>query len=319
MPIDLKKIPDRLTEAAHCGTLVPLIGAGISRHAKTSIKNAFPPWVDLLKGLKNISVRQNHMSKDEGKQIDDLMSKGKYLMAAQALRDALPADLIDDYIKRMFIPFDAKPGDVHRLLFKLKSQIILTTNYDMLLEDAYAQEFKQSARYYTFKNAPDVQRFLQSFRPEIDRPIIFKLHGSAVTSSEAVLSEMDYRNLLYREPGYKMVLSALFITKVVLMLGFSFSDPELVLLTETLRDSLKYRSAPDYILLQKGRKGAIEKRRLRDDFGLEVIEYTPSKSHSEVNILIDYLVKFIPKKPTVFINGRKIKVKKKAFKRKLRR
>src|SRR5262249_39189880 len=83
---------------------------------------------------------------------------------------------------------------------------------------------------------------------------------------------------------------AIFLTRVVLMLGFSFSDPELSSLVEALRDSLKYESSPDYIVLPKGEKGSIERERLRDDFGLQVIEYDETPGHPELGQLVDYLV-----------------------------
>lgn len=289
MSIDLSRIPNRLKEAAATGILVPLIGAGLSKQAKTADKKEFPSWKELLAELKNDAVKHKHLDAEEGKQIDALFKAGRYLMAAQALRDVLPTDHLEDIITRRFTPPDAKPGEVHKWLFRLNTDIVLTTNYDMLIEDAFAVEFKKAPISCTFRHAPEVQRSLQSFRRGKDRPLIFKLHGCVGSVSDAVLSELDYRTLLYREPGYKMVLSAIFVTRVVLMLGFSFSDPELVLLTESLRESLKYRSSPDYILMPEGAKNSVERKRLRDDFGLEVIEYKPSPGHREVAQLVKYL------------------------------
>ena len=124
--------------------------------------------------------------------------------------------------------------------------------------------------------------------------MIFKIHGSADHPHEACFHREDYRQLRYREPGYRIVLTAIFVTKVVLMLGFSFSDPEISLLTESLRESLDRRGGPDYIVLPKGEKGAIEKKRLSQDFGLHVIEYEPSENHRELLDLVDYLVGFVP-------------------------
>jgi hypothetical protein len=168
---------------------------------------------------------------------------------------------------------------------------------DLNREDAYAQEYRRAPQTVTFRDAPLVQRFLQSHRQWLDRPVIFKIHGSAAAPSDAVLSEIDYRNLLYREPGYRTVMSALFVTKVVLMLGFSFADPELTALTESLRDSLKYRSSPDYIVLPNGEKGSVERRRLREDFGLDVIEYEPTEGHPELQQLVEHLAGFVPAEP----------------------
>ena len=91
------------------------------------------------------------------------------------------------------------------------------------------------------------------------------------------------------------MLSAIFLTKVVLMLGFSFADAELTALTESIRESLKHRSSPDYIVLPKGEKGSVERKRLREDFGLEIIEYEPTPGHPEIEQLLDYLGTFVPK------------------------
>ena len=105
-----------------------------------------------------------------------------------------------------------------------------------------------------------------------------------------VLSERDYRELIHRSPGYRIVLSAIFVNYVVLMLGFSLDDPELRLLLETHRESLKYRSSPDFLFLPESGANDIQRGRLREDFGVQVISYEPSNGHSEVPELINRLV-----------------------------
>ena len=234
------------------------------------------------------------ITKGERRQIDELVDKGKYLMAAQALKSTLPLDVIDEIFARRFMPSDAKPGPIHRSIFKLQPSLIITTNYDMLLEDTYAEKYLQAPPHLTYKDSPKIQRLMQSHRLWQDRPSIFKIHGSATDASDAILSEKDYRDLLYREPGYRLVLSAVFVTKVVLMLGFSFDDPELRLMLESVRDSLKYRSSPDYIVLPRKKNRTVELKRWREDYGLQAIEYDASPDHREVLELIEYLAKFVP-------------------------
>jgi hypothetical protein len=294
MPIDLSRIPDRLKDAAATGTLIPFVGAGISRSAITADPDAYPTWSKLLKELCAKAYDIGRINPDERAQIDDLVDQGKYLMAAQHLRSTLPQETMDDVFESRFMPPDAKPSPIHRSIIKLQSPLIITTNYDLLLEDAYAQEYRRTPQRLTYKDSSKIQKVLQSHRLWQDRSSIFKIHGSADSPSNAILSEIDYRNLLYREPGYRLVLSAVFVTKVVLMLGFSFDDPELRLLMESLRDSLKYRSHPDYILLERKMHRTVELIRWHDDFGLEAIEYDASPDHREVLELIDYLATFVP-------------------------
>lgn len=289
MPIDLSKVPERLINAVKFGNVIPFVGSGLSRQAKTSDPNAFPSWSKLLLDLGEYGVREGYLPKKDKKEIDGLTQKGKYLMAAQALKSALPPDELDQILQERFLSPDSEPGQIHGSIFKLNPPLIITTNYDRLLEDAYSKLFGKAPVVTTFKDAPTVQRYLQSYQPKFDRTLIFKIHGTAERPTEAVLGEMDYRNLLYREPGYRNVLSAIFVTKVVLMLGFSFADPELRALLESLRDSLKYGSSPDYIVLEKGKKGDVEKRLQREHFGLQAIEYTASPGHPEILELVQHL------------------------------
>ena len=298
MPIDLSRIPKRLTDAAKTGTLIPFIGAGISRSAVAGDSGAYPSWPELLKELCKEACRKDLIRREEGEQIDELVDQHKYLMAAQALRSMLPKDEVTGIISRRFMLPDARPGPIHRSIFKLRPPLVITTNYDLLLEDAYAHEYRKQSLVLTYKEASNVQGLLQRHRLWQDRPIIFKIHGCALDPSDAILSEMDYRNLLYRQPGYRLVLSAVFVTKVVLMLGFSFDDPELRLLMESLRDSMKYDSEPDYILLKRGEIRRVELRRWRDDFGLEAIEYDASPDYREVLELIEHLATFVPEAGT---------------------
>ena len=105
-----------------------------------------------------------------------------------------------------------------------------------------------------------------------------------------ILSERDYRQLIYRQPGYRLVLSAIFLTQVVLMVGFSFADPELRFMLEEMRESLKNRSYPDYIYLPRTAVGSAETRRLREDFGVQVIPYDATEGHPEVLEFINFLI-----------------------------
>lgn len=285
MPFDTDKTPKRVIQAARQRNLVPLVGAGISRQAG----NAFPNWNELLEFMKERALEGEFISTTEAEEMAELLSKGKLLMVAEALRTSLPPDEYEGILEEKFRPAGVKPAEIHTALFRLRPPVILTTNYDLLLEDAYAYEFEQAPNVYTYRDAPIVQRTLQTNRLT-ERPVIFKLHGSIDEPSELILSERDYRRLIYQQTGYRSLLSALFITHVVVMLGFSFADRELILLLETLRESLKHRNNPDFIFLPAASAGKVEARRLREDFGIQVIPYEPSDGHPEVLQFVNFLI-----------------------------
>jgi hypothetical protein len=294
MPIDLTKIPDHLKEAAAAGNLVPFIGAGISRQAKIKGARLLPTWSEFMADLMNIA-RDEGLNKEEEKQIDELVKQGKFLMAAQALKDEIDPAKLEHFIRTRFISIGAEPGPIHYSLFKLRPHIIMTTNYDVLLEKAYIKKVGKDVQPITPENSHIVQQVLKGYQ-EWDRPLIFKIHGTAREPDKVVFAERDYRSLIYGTPGYRAVISAVFVTKVVLMLGFSNSDPEVTMVLQTLREGFRERSSPDYIVLRKGIKGTVEKKRLSQDFGLEVIEYEPSDGDSELLQLVDYLAQFVPRK-----------------------
>lgn len=290
MAFDLSTVPDRLIEAAQQRNLVPLLGAGISRQAISHTKKRpFPNWRELLDFLIESALAKKFIKASEKKEMRGLLDKGQYLMVAEQLRYSLPTDEYTSLLKEAFNPPGAAPTEIHKAMFRLNAPLILTTNYDLLIEDAYAEVYRKTANVYTYRGAAEVQQSLQ-IRQLTDRPIIFKLHGSIDEPSSIILTEQDYRKLIYQETGYRTVLSAIFVTHVVLMIGFSFSDRELTLMLETLRVSLKSQSRPDYIFLPEDATGEVESRRFREDFGVEVIPFKPTKGYPEVLQLINFLI-----------------------------
>lgn len=284
MPFDPKVVPRKLIEAVQQHNLVPFIGAGVSRHSG----DAFPSWWELLDGLNDGALERGLFGEAEHTEIDMLLNRGQFLMAAEILRSVFPTDEYHSILDEKFNPLNVRPAEVHRAIFKLKPPMVLTTNYDRLLEDAYANDYGRAPKVLTYKDIGAAQRHMQSSRPQ-DRPVVLKIHGTIDEPDSIVLSERDYRDLIYRQPGYRLFLSAIFMTQTVLMLGFSFSDREVMLMLEIVRESLKHPSDPDYIFLAKGSAGPLETRRWREDFGIQVIPYEASDGHPEVVQLLNFL------------------------------
>jgi hypothetical protein len=73
------------------------------------------------------------------------------------------------------------------------------------------------------------------------------------------------------------------------MVGFSLSDREIIYLLETIRESLKHPSDPDYIFLPNDSAGSLELRRWREDFGVQAICYEATPGHPEVLEFVKFL------------------------------
>jgi hypothetical protein len=283
-------LPRDLVEAVKARKLVPLVGAGVSRQAKAD--STFPTWQQLLVDLHQEVQKLQRISKPQSTQVNDLLKSGNFLMAAQVLRDCITDDSYWTFLQSRFQPKDAKPGEIHKTLFQLKPPIILTTNYDLLLEHAFADIYHSEALTYTYKNATEAHRQLRKATPS-DHPIIFKLHGSIKDPKHIILSEYEYRKLIYREPGYRTFLSAIFVTNTVLMLGFSLRDRELNLLLESLQEAFSYGKKVDYVLLSYSGTKSIEMKQIENNFGVQILQYKGGKTHKPLLDFVNQLAQHI--------------------------
>jgi hypothetical protein len=290
MAIDLTKIQEPLISAAAEARLVLFIGAGISKQAESKQSDILPNWPELLKEIVCIAEAEG-LYGDDAAVIERLILERRYLVAAQELKDLIDVHKFETYIRNRF-QRNVKPGRIHRSIFNLRTPLIMTTNYDLLLEAAHDQTFGRPATVATSRHLSEVFRALK-VPWDYDSPVIFKLHGTILEPESIVLGERDYNELIYHRTHFRSVLRTIFMTKVVLILGFSFSDPHI---SGVIAEGIATGARRDYIVLPKGRKDRIEMRRLRKTLGLEVIEYEPSDGHPELRELVDYLAAVAPRR-----------------------
>jgi hypothetical protein len=281
------KLPEKLLRAVKERRCIPFVGSGFSKQADP---NFFPNWEQLLTRMIEHFESIGSLKKIEATELRLLLQKRHHLMVAESLKTQIPRDAYLDFLKKQFDPLNISPSDAHKLVFQLKPRMIITTNYDRLLEDTYAA-VEHKAISVTYYNHPaQVQNRLNEDR-YYDRPFLFKIHGDIEFPSEIILAESDYRRLRYNENGYRMLLSSIFVHYTVLLMGFSLNDEEILLHLGAIRESLKHEAFPDYILLKAGSLTSIEETRFRNDYGLEVIYYPSGKNHEGLAAVLSELVK----------------------------
>jgi hypothetical protein len=280
-------IPEPLLAATREHRMVPFIGAGFSKQVSAG---NYPNWVEFLHTLLSEARRIGVVDRNTASHIKHLIKSGQYLMAAESIRKRLPSDAYASLIETSFDPPQAKPARVHSLLLALNPRLVITTNYDKLIENAYAATHSQSMTVVTQEDPAKVQRRLQDDK-ERERPFLFKLHGDVEDISTIVLTESDYRRSIHDNTGNQMVLSSIFLTHVVLFIGFSFSDPELLLTVSRMRHALKSHSTPDYALMSDANSNPVQAERFRADFGIETIYYKYDARHSGVGKFLRALCK----------------------------
>jgi len=115
-------------------------------------------------------------------------------MVASGLKEDLKV-YFDEFIENTFVTPRPAPTDLHKALVGLERlQFILTTNYDTILERAYRTK-DPDVTVCTFKDAGEVQRRL--WKREF---FILKAHGDAAKAGNGIiLTDLDYRNILFRQ------------------------------------------------------------------------------------------------------------------------
>lgn len=271
-------IPKDLIDAIKAKKCILFVGSGLSAQVKRKDGRPLPTWknflLELLDWAKSINVQFWGNPED----ISDMIEKGNLLTAAQELQDRIDTPLINDFLASVLDDESVKPSETHCLLPNIPFRAILTTNYDTLIEGAYA--LIKSGKIPTVFTQEDLLT-----RPSPlhrDYFFIFKLHGHIDRPETIILGSRDYQDLLFRTPGYRQFLETLFSTHRVLFIGFGINDPDLVNIIDKLASIYSRTLDKHYVLLPTGNMNPTEMRRFASDKRLEIINYHKDQNHKQV-------------------------------------
>lgn len=279
MAFDPALLPKPLIEEyqkGHCGLLV---GAGASSGA------GLPMWGKFLGDMVAYTKSSVGISDDKVADYLALIAKGRFLTVASGLKADL-GSFFADYIKTVFVDSKPKPTMLHSALIKLtKMQFVLTTNYDTLIERAF-RTIDDDVTVCTYKDAGEVRRSLSK-----RQFFILKAHGDASKSGDGIiLTEQDYRSILFREPAYQHMLATMFSMYTMLFIGASMTDPELNLMLNYVASTFQPDSGPThYAALTKEEINEVESQRWFNDFKIRVIPVSKANEYKELTELVELL------------------------------
>lgn len=289
MPNQIPDIPEDLVEAITSRRCVLFAGAGVSR-AGVQVKNRtveqyLPNWEGLLILLVDRAVQNGHSTTLEGNKLRDAVKQGKYLFVAETMRRLLGAREFDDALENIFRNAQLHPTKRHELISQIPFSCVVTTNYDKLLEATYAQR-GYIPPTYTFSDSPDVIAALSH-----GRFFILKAHGDIDRKESLVLSEKDYRDIVYRQPGYRAALNTIFITKTVLFVGTSLNDVDVRLVLESVSESFSGKGPHHYAIVPSQSFSDAELQHWREFFGIHLLLYRATKGHPQIDHILEILGK----------------------------
>jgi hypothetical protein len=257
-------------------TLALFVGSGFS--LGSDVSGGFPAWGDLPERLLAALHRMDEMDEDELSVERARLRRATSLDVRLSDLGALRTRLGRSYaqvLSEIFRPADAAPGAAHRAAAALGLPLVITTNYDQLLEKA-----DPSRQPYTWRNAAEAFGDLQR-----GRPVLLKVHGSAEDPTSVVMSDLEY-TIARRDSSYRTILGHLLQSFTFLFVGYGMSDPlDLDIALRSHADAFKAAARRHYVLL----RGAsdVERDRLERDYGIRVIPYA---DHAEVTSFLTRLL-----------------------------
>lgn len=274
-------LPSSLVEAYAAKKCGIFVGAGLSQAA------GLPGWSGLLSALVGRAEADHSIDARKAHEYRTLADESeKFLMLAEEMKEVLGPNF-KNVIEDVFGGEKPMPTRVHKLLVSLKNnQFIITSNYDMLIEKAFAVGgiFQQGYKYYE-AHALQGDLYRRKF-------FLLKAHGDAKTAAERiVLTGKDYRNLLYKELGYQSALQSIFTMYSIIFVGTSLRDPELNLLLNYVNAALPEGGSPHYAVMPIDEVGETERSRWRKDFNIQIVPISAEEDFVELEQFFNCLVK----------------------------
>ena len=270
-------IPEMLIQSIKERRCVLFVGAGISARVRVKDGKNLPLWKELLERMIDWSVKHRIHLQADPVELRSVLKKGRLLVVAEELQQCIAGQL-GQCLAEILHSGTAKPSDAHRAICKTNWVSVLTSNYDALIEGAYALEssgiLPPAHSHHSVNQAINCLRNSTHF--------VFKVHGDLNSPESIILGNRDYSRLLYLNPAYRSFLETVFSTYTVLFVGFGNNDPDLNAVVDRLSTVYERSISQHYILVSEKDFSGMEKRRLLEDKRLDCITYEHDSTHSQV-------------------------------------
>ncbi|MCS3797863.1 SIR2 family protein [Niastella sp. OAS944] len=237
--------------------LVVFAGAGIS------VDSGAPLWGQLI----------NELSRE----IDIPKNETDYLRIAQMYYNERHQKELIDKVRKILKNKQLRYNEIHEAIFELNPEYIITTNFDDLLEQVI------KAKAYPFS----------IIKKDIEFPygnntkLLIKMHGD-LEEGNIVFKEDDYLEYADKHPLIESFIKGVFANKVVLFIGYSFSDTNLKMIVQNVRNVLGADFQYAFMLsTEQNFNGA--KRQYLKNKGINVVNYYDAMLPDKSNWIEQYL------------------------------
>lgn len=265
--------------------IVPFIGAGMSA-------SIFPLWKTAL-----LNVSRKSMDPDFLTIVKESLDNYQYEEAASCIYQEIGegefyGGFVEVFSNDKIRNFKSMAVNV---LPKIFQGLVITTNFDKLLETVYEQaecKFEDFSHYLT-ENGIKTDQYIKGIAK--NEHYLFKVHGDIDQPHTLILTEEDYDKIYGMDTPYKQALMQIFKTKQLLFLGCSLGNDRIM---DLYKEAKRTDKIYGYAFVQKpnDRKKAQKRMRELSNMLIRPIWYPEDDTkHESVKVLLKFLYSQIEK------------------------
>ena len=259
----IRLVPRPLLDAIVRGNAIPFVGAGFSTNCEGPDGFVMPNWKMLGKMAASEMGARSH---DENP-----------LEALSAYEERFQRAALVDLIRKACGDSCVTYGEPHKLLCGCFQNLICTTNFDSLLEQAFHGMGVNPLVVRTENCLPIAKD---------DETTIIKIHGDFSDPARMVATERDYDLFIAQNPLLCTYVSNLFITRTMLLIGYSFDDCDLRQLLAVIRNRLGTMARPIYCIQVGADDNLVARYKRR---GIDVVNIPLLRGSSYKTVLTEFL------------------------------
>jgi len=249
--------PQPLIEDIESGRCLPFVGAGFSLNAQIRDGQRMPDWAGLTRSLAETVPMEPTSGPATAAEFERRFGRVQLIEA----------------IRRRLLVDSAEPGSAHLAFAPLPFDTIYTTNFDLLLEDAFLR----------------IKRPFRSLVGELQMPFhggpnnvtIVKMHGDLRHEEHIIVTEADYTAYIRKYPIVATHLAAQLITRTALFVGYSLTDPDFQNIRKIVRSRLGKYERMAFVIAFDTPQAEVETR-LRDNLHVVSLRSEDGPTHDAV-------------------------------------
>ena len=243
------------------------LGAGVSSSSRDDNGNSPKSWSDFLSAACNL-IRDCKL-RDE---ISGLIRHRNYLLALQAISDISDPSDYQALLDENFNNPSYTPSELHKVIMKLDSSIVITTNFDKIYEK-YCESTSQEGYKVVTYDTGNLGDHLRS-----DQRVIIKAHGTINDFQKMIFTKSQYHKAKAQYPHFYEILKAILLTKTCIFIGCGMDDPDILLMLEDVKITSS-STFPHYALIKADSHSKFAIQDWQKTYNIKAMEYGPEHTN----------------------------------------